>query len=131
MKKHWAVVCGLIALSAGVCLADDLYSFIEEIPAPGNGGWDYMSVDEAGRRLYVSHGSNVVVIDIDTDKVVGEIPDTPGVHGVAVASDLTRGVVTCGRTAKAAIVDLSNLQTLTSLDTGEGPEGMLYDPGAH
>jgi hypothetical protein len=131
MKKHWVVLCGLAALSAGVCLADELYSFVEEIPAPGNGGWDYMSVDEAGRRLYVSHGSNVVVIDIDADKVVGEIPDTPGVHGVAVASDLTRGVVTCGRSGKAAIVDLSNLQTLTGLDTGEGPDGMLYDPGTH
>lgn len=129
MKTHWLAFCGVAAVAAGVCRGADLYSFIKEIPAPGNGGWDYMSVDEAARRLYVSHGSNVVVVDIDQDKVAGEIADTPGVHGVAVASELSRGVVTCGREGKAAIVDLSNLKTLTKLDTGDGPDGMLYDPG--
>ena len=128
MKIPWLVFCGVAAVAAGVCRGADMYSFIKEIPVPGNGGWDYMSVEEAARRLYVSHGSNVVVIDIDQDKVAGEIPDTPGVHGVAVASELSRGVVTCGREGKAAIVDLSNLKTLTKLDTGEGPDGMLYDP---
>ncbi|HWD21100.1 MAG TPA: YncE family protein [Verrucomicrobiae bacterium] len=130
MKKFW-IICSVTALAAGLCRGEDIYHLVKEIPVGGNGGWDYLSVDEAARRLYVSHGSNVVVIDIDQDKVVGEISDTPGVHGVAVASDLKRGVVTCGREGKAAIVDLANLQTLTKVATGENPDGMLYEPGAH
>ncbi len=116
-------------MAAGVCRAGDLYSFVKEIPVGGDGGWDYCSVDAGARRLYVSHGSNVVVIDIDNDKVAGEIADTPGVHGVALAPDLMRGVVTCGREGKAAIVDLGTLQTITKLETGQNPDGMLYDSG--
>ncbi len=111
--------------------AEVSYSFVTEIPIAGNGGWDYCSVDPIARRLYVSHGTEVVVIDIDNNKVVGQIPDTPGVHGLAVAHDLMRGVVTCGRENKAAIVDLNTLQIITKLDTEKNPDGMLYDPGTH
>jgi YVTN family beta-propeller protein len=118
-------------LSAAAARAEVSYSFVTEIPVPGNGGWDYCSVDSAARRLYVSHGTEVVVIDIDNNKIVGQIPDTQGVHGLAVAHDLMRGVVSCGRENKAAIVDLNTLQIITKIDTEKNPDGMLYDPGTH
>ena len=109
--------------------ADGPYHFLKEIPVGGEGGWDYSSVDEAGRRLYVSHGAKVVVIDLDKEVVAGEIADTPGVHGLAPAPELGRGVTSNGRENKASIVDLKTLQTLSKVDTGENPDGMLFEPG--
>jgi DNA-binding beta-propeller fold protein YncE len=102
---------------------------LREISVGGDGGWDYLSVDSAGRRLYVSHGTKVVVFDIDKDAVVGEIADTPGVHGLAVASELKRGFTSNGRENKASIVDLQTLKTLSQVDTGQNPDGMLFEPG--
>ena len=81
MKKILLPV--LFCLTVGVCRADGPYHFIKEIPVGGDGGWDYCSVDSAGQRLYVSHGTKVVVIDLTKDQVVGEITNTPGVHGLA------------------------------------------------
>ena len=111
-------------LSAGVN-----YHLLQTIPVGGDGGWDYLSVDSAAQRLYVSHGSKVVVIDLAKDAVVGEITNTPGVHGLAPAPDLGRGIVTCGRENKAAIVDLKTLQTIAKVETGANPDAMLYEPG--
>ena len=119
----------LFSLAVAVCRADGPYHFIKEIPVGGDGGWDYCSVDSAGQRLYVSHGTEVVVIDLAKDQVCGEITNTPGVHGVAIASDLGLGITSNGREDKAGIVDLKTLQTLSKVDTAQGPDGMLYDPG--
>ncbi|HXT39463.1 MAG TPA: YncE family protein, partial [Candidatus Angelobacter sp.] len=94
------------------------YHFLKEIPVGGDGGWDYSSVDEAGRRLYVSHGTKVVVIDLDKEVVAGEIADTPGVHGLAPAPDLHKGFSSNGRENKASVIDLKTLQTLSKVDTG-------------
>ncbi len=105
------------------------YQFIKEIPVGGDGGWDYLSVDSAAQRLYVSHATKVVVIDLAKDAVVGEITNTPGVHGIAVAPELNRGLVTCGRENKGAIVDLKTLQILSKVDTGANPDGMIFEPG--
>src|SRR5208282_3482636 len=131
MKRHsWPVLFGILGLlTAAVCRADGPYHFIKEIHIGGNGGWDYLAVDPAAQRLYVSHGTEVVVIDLAKDQVCGEITNTPGVHGVAVASDLGLGVTSNGRENKAGVVDLKTLQTLSKVDTAQGPDGMLYDPG--
>ena len=124
------IVLGLVGLAAvAVSGAEGPYHFLKEIPAGGSGGWDYLSVDSTARRLYVSHGNEVVVIDLDKDAVVGTIADTPGVHGLAPAPDLARGFVSCGRENKAAIVDLKTLQILSKVDTGQNPDAMLYEPG--
>ena len=117
------------SLAVTVCRADGPYHFIKEIPVGGDGGWDYLSVDSAGQRLYVSHGTKVVVVDLAKDRVAGEITNTPGVHGIAVAPDLELGVTSNGRENKAGIVDLKTLQTLSKVDTGQNPDGMLYEPG--
>jgi DNA-binding beta-propeller fold protein YncE len=119
----------LVSALAPICRADGPYHFLKEIPVGGDGGWDYLSVDPVGRRLYVSHATKVVVVDIDKNEVVGEIADTPGIHGVALATDLKRGFTSNGRENKAGIVDLETLKTLSKVDTGQNPDGMLYEPG--
>jgi YVTN family beta-propeller protein len=130
MKNYSAAVLfsviSLFAASLGHAAGD--YHLLKEIPVGGDGGWDYASVDATAHRLYVSHGTKVVVIDLTTDKVVGEITNTPGVHGLAPAPDLGKGFVSCGREDKAAIVDLKTLQTTAKVPTGKNPDGMLYDP---
>ena len=108
--------------------ATDAYHLLKEIPVGGDGGWDYLSVDAGARRLYVSHGNEVVVINIDDNTVAGHISDTPGVHGLAVAPDLKRGFSTNGRENKASMIDLETLKTLSKIDTGQNPDGMLYEP---
>ncbi len=105
------------------------YKFLKEIPVGGDGGWDYLSIDSAGHRLYVSHATKVVVIDLDKDAVVGEIGDTPGVHGIAIAPELKRCFVSNGREAKVSMVDLETLKTLSKIDTGPNPDAIIYEPG--
>jgi DNA-binding beta-propeller fold protein YncE len=109
--------------------AAESYRFLKEIPVGGEGGWDYLSVDAANHRLYVAHATKVVVIDTQTDTIVGEIADTPGVHGVAVANRLERAFVSNGKENKVSIVDLSTLKTLSKVETEKNPDAILFVPG--
>jgi YVTN family beta-propeller protein len=109
--------------------AAEPYRFLKEIPVGGEGGWDYLSVDAVNHRLYVSHATKVVVIDTQTDSIVGEITDTPGVHGVAVANPLGRAFVSNGKENKVSIVDLSTLETLSKVETEKNPDAILFFPG--
>jgi DNA-binding beta-propeller fold protein YncE len=121
-----AIAC--IAFSGSILGQSSPYMFSKEIPIGGEGGGDYLSVDAGAHRLYVSHATKVVVIDTLAAKVVGEIPDTPGVHGFAIAADLGRGFSSNGRENKAGIVDLKTLKLLQKVDTGENPDAILYEP---
>lgn len=104
------------------------YRVAKEIPVGGEGGWDYLTVDSAARRLYVSHATKVVVLDADNGKVVGSISDLSGVHGIAVAHELGRGFISNGRSSKITIFDLKTLKTLGEVkSTGENPDAILYD----
>src|SRR3954466_11008320 len=124
------VVAGGVALGLGTLRAQEgLYRLAQDIPIGGEGGWDYLSVDAPAHRLYVTHSTKVVVIDTQTAKVVGEIPDTPGVHGFAIAADLGRGFSSNGRENKASIVDLKTLKLIQKVDTGENPDAIMYEPG--
>jgi len=129
--RHLMAVSAIVFLAAGSGLRaqDGPYTFAREIAIGGEGGWDYASVDPAAHRLYVSHATKVVVIDTQTNKVAGEIPDTPGVHGFAIAADLGRGFSSNGRENKASIVDLKTLKLIRKVDTGENPDAILYEPG--
>ena len=121
-------VLGFLALP--VCGADTTYKLLKEIPIGGEGGWDYLSVDQDARRLYVSHATKVEVIDIDKDIVVGQVTDTPGVHGIAIAPRLGLGFTSNGRENKASIFDVKTLKTTSKVETGENPDAILYDAGS-
>jgi DNA-binding beta-propeller fold protein YncE len=116
------------AWQAPVGAAEGPYRLLKEIPVGTDGGWDYASVDSAAKRLYVTHGTSVVVIDMEKNAVVGTIAPTPGVHGFAIAPDLGKGFASNGRENKAAVVDLKTLQILSSVDTGQNPDAILYEP---
>jgi YVTN family beta-propeller protein len=107
------------------------YELVTTIPLGGDGFWDYLSEDAAAHRLYVSHGTKVVVVDMQRDSVVGEIDSLPGVHGLAVAHDLGKGFASDGRESKVAVVDLSTLQVTSRVDVGENPDGIIYVPDRH
>jgi DNA-binding beta-propeller fold protein YncE len=94
------------------------------------GGWDALTVDGPARRLYLSRGTHVMVVDLDTDKVVGDIPNTPGVHGIAVAPELNRGFTSNGRDNTATIFDLKTLKVLGQVKTGTNPDIITYDPAS-
>jgi len=106
----------------------DGYSVTKKITIPGEGSWDYLTVDEAARRLYVSHGTQVEVIDVDSQSVVGSIPKTMGVHGIAVAHDLGRGFVSDGQTSTVTIFDLQTLKPIADVPTGKKPDAIIFDP---
>src|SRR5207253_10049125 len=93
------------------------YHVVGEIKIGGEGGWDYLTVDSAARRLYVSHATHVVVIDLDANTVVGDIPDTPGVHGIALAKDLDKGFISNGRGNNVTIFDLKTLKAMATVAT--------------
>ena len=119
----------IVALSLALpAFGASSYSVIKKIPIPGQGSWDYLSVDEAARRLYVSHGTQVEVIDIDSLAVVGNIPKTPGVHGIALAPELGRGFVSNGQTATVTIFDLKTLKPIADVATGQKPDAIIFDP---
>jgi hypothetical protein len=103
------------------------YHVTGEIRIGGEGGWDYLTADSAARRLYVSHATHVVVVDLDTEKVVGDIPDTPGVHGIAIAPELNRGFISNGRGNSVTIFDLKTLRATGTAATGENPDSIRYD----
>ena len=115
-------------LLCGIAFGADQYKFINEIPISGAGGWDYLSIDAKARRLYVTHMDKIVVVDLNNDAVVGEIGDTPGVHGFAIVPELGRGFSSNGRENKVSIVDLKTNRTITKVEAGEVPDAILYEP---
>ena len=104
------------------------YRVIQKVTLGGEGGWDYLSVDPNARRLYISRSTHVMVVDIDTDKVVGDIPSTNGVHGIAIAPELGRGFTSNGRANTVTIFDLKTLQALGTVPVGTGPDCIIYEP---
>jgi len=104
------------------------YKVETRYPVPGNGGFDYVTIDSAARRLYLSHGTQVDVVDADSGKLIGTIPDTPGVHGIAIASEFKHGFTSNGRENKVSMFDLNTLQLINKIDVGKGPDGIYYDP---
>jgi len=103
------------------------YKVVGHFPIGGTGGWDYIYIDSSARRLYVSHSTQVEVVDADTGKIVGTIPDTPGVHGAAIAAGFKHGFTSNGREAKVSMFDTSTLQLIKKIDVGKGPDGIYYD----
>lgn len=128
MKKFITYCC--LFLAANSYASDSGYHIIKRLKVGGEGGWDYLTVDEAARRLYISRSTHVMVIDIDSDKVVGDIPNTPGVHGIAIAPELNRGFTSNGKADTSTIFDLKTLKVLGEVKTGGNPDAIIYDPAS-
>ncbi len=129
MNSHLrrCLLLGLVA-TATVAHAAGSYRFLHAIPIGGEGGWDYLSVDPATHRLYVSHATKVVVIDTRTDQVTGEIANTPGIHGVAVDPKSGCVFTSNGRENRVGVVDGTTLKTLSKVATGANPDAILFEP---
>ena len=107
------------------------YKIVKKLPLEGGGRWDYVTADPTAHRVYVARATHVTVLDSESGAVVGDIPDTPGVHGVAVAPDLGIGFVSEGGAAKVAVFDLKTFKVETTIATGENPDSIVYHPATH
>jgi DNA-binding beta-propeller fold protein YncE len=104
------------------------YKIVDKISLPMDGGWDYLSVDEAGSRLFVSHSAIVQVVDLKTGKLAGTVNETPGVHGIAIAPDLNKAFISVGRSALVKVINLQTLEVIADVKvTGQNPDAIIYD----
>src|SRR5437588_7658302 len=118
----------IAALFGGLLIQSSTgYKVVGHYPIGGVGGFDYISIDSSARRLYVSHGTQVEVLDADNGKIIGTIADTPGVHGAAIAAAFKRGFTSNGREHKVSMFDTTTLQLIKKIDVGRGPDGIYYD----
>jgi DNA-binding beta-propeller fold protein YncE len=126
LRRFWAPAVALFAAAAALAAAPG-YHIVNTYKLGGEGGWDYLTVDASARRLYISRATHVIVIDTDSGKSVGDIADTPGVHGIALAPELGRGFVSNGREGTVSIFDIKTLATSSKVKAGETPDAILYD----
>jgi len=129
---------GLCLLFQGVVLSETKvpsggasgYHVSKKTVLGGEGGWDYLTVDSKARRVYISRGTRVMVIDADTAAVVGDIPNTNGVHGIAVVADMDKGFTSNGRDNAVTVFDLKTLKVLATVPVGKNPDAIIYDPSS-
>jgi YVTN family beta-propeller protein len=126
-KGAWGYLVLLFAAIAVAAVAAD-YKVVKTWKLGGDGGWDYITADSDGHRLFISRGTRVMVIDTTSGKQIGEIPDTTGVHGIALAYDLGRGFTSNGREDTVTVFDLKTLAVEKKIKVGSGPDAILYDP---
>jgi DNA-binding beta-propeller fold protein YncE len=118
----------LVLAAAALAAAAPGYKVVNTYKVGGEDGWDYLTADSSARRLYISRATHVIVLDLDSGKSVGDIADTPGVHGIAIAPELGRGFTSNGRENTVSIFDLKTLATSSKVKVGENPDAILYDP---
>ena len=128
-SKWWISILSLSLAAVAVAAAGPGYHVIKTYKLGGEGGWDYLTVDASARHFYISRGTHVIVLDADSGKNVGDIPDTPGVHGIALAPELGKGFVSNGREGTVTVFDIKTLVPIGSkIKVGENPDAILYEP---
>lgn len=128
-KAFFTISCAALIISSSSLIAQSNYKIGNKIHVEGEGGWDYLNVDEVNGRIFVSHATVAQAIDIKTGKLVGTIPDTKGIHGIAIANDLNKGFTSNGRDSSVTIFNLNTLEVITKIYvTGRNPDAILYDP---
>jgi DNA-binding beta-propeller fold protein YncE len=134
LRPAWSWSLGvLLPALAGMCApsyaAPPQYRLTQQVPLPGDEGWDYLAFEPGGQRLFIAHGTRVLVVDTDKLVVVGEIANTPGAHGIALAPELNRGFISAGKAGVIVVFDLKTLARLKEIKTtGDNPDAILYDP---
>jgi YVTN family beta-propeller protein len=126
----WSLVA-CVALALPALAAGTNYQLTQKYVIGGDGGWDYLTYDAAGKRLFIPRGTHVMVVDPAKGTVIGDIPDTPGVHGVALAPDLNKGFTSNGRDNSVTVFDLTTLKPIATIKiTGRNPDAITYDPAS-
>ena len=134
MKKQIGILLSLFLLSNSLSFAQKKsdYKIVNKFHVDGDAGWDLLAKEEGTDRLFISHGTMVQVLDVKTGKVVGTIPDTKGVHGIAVAPDLNKGFTSNGKDTSVTVFDLKTLAIITKVkSTGINPDVIMYDEFTH
>src|SRR6266567_3095982 len=124
--QRWTIVSVLTSFCIAA-LANAPYKFLNESPTGGEGGWDMLTIYSNAQRLYLSHATKVVGVDLNKNAVAGEIADTPGVHGFVAVPELKRGFSSNGKENKSSVVNLTTLKTISKIDTGQNPDAIVYD----
>lgn len=128
-KAFFSISFVALIISSSQLIAQSNYKIVNKIHVVGEGGWDYLNVDEINGRIFVSHATVAQVIDINTGKLAGTIPDTKGIHGIAIANDLNKGFTSNGRDSSVTVFNLKTLEVITKTKiTGQNPDAILYDP---
>lgn len=129
MKIGLSLLIALLAATAALPGQESTYHVVARVALAGEGGWDYLTVDTTAHRLYVSRGTHVAVVDLDRDSVVGDIPNTLGVHGIVILRDLNRGYTSNGRDSTVTVFDLGTLAPAATIKvTGRNPDAIAYEP---
>ncbi len=132
MKKYLLIISCLVLITGGAILKAQTgpsgFKIANRFHIPGDGGWDYLSVDESTGRIFVSHGMEVNVINGKDGKLLGTIPDTKGVHGIAIAADQNKAFISNGRDSSVTIINLKSLAFIAKVPvTGQNPDAILFD----
>jgi DNA-binding beta-propeller fold protein YncE len=133
MRKQTIILLAVVFVCVSVvwAFAPAQYQVKQKYVLGGEGGWDYLTFDPAGKRLFISRGTHVMVVDPYKGTVLGDIPDTPGVHGIALAQDLGKGFTSNGRDNTITVFDLKTLKETARIKIeGENPDAILYDPSS-
>lgn len=130
MKKSFLSLAGLLLLLLAVNrLSAQTYKLDKKIPLPGDGGYDYLFIDEVNNHLFVSHGTSVNVVDLGTEKPIASIDGMKGVHGIAVVNDVNKGFITDGKADAVVVFDLTTFKIITTVAlSSKDPDGIIYDP---
>jgi DNA-binding beta-propeller fold protein YncE len=132
--KAFVCTIALLLTSAEASFAasstESSHRIVKKIVVGGQGGWDYLTVDPEARRLYVSHTTQVDVIDLDTAKLIGTIPETPGVHGIALVPGSDRGYISAGKASSVIIFDKKTLKRIEEVKVGNKPDAIIFDPAS-
>ena len=128
MKKQLLLLFVCAALLVANAPAATNYQLLKKVPVAGAGGWDYVIVDADARRVYVSHATQVDILDADSLALVATIPNTPGVHGIAIVPEFNRGYISCGKSDSVIAFDLKTLKPLGETKVGKKPDAIIYEP---
>jgi YVTN family beta-propeller protein len=128
MKKQLLLLFVCAALLVANAHAATNYQLLKKVPVAGAGGWDYVIVDADARRVYVSHATQVDILDADSLALVATIPNTPGVHGIAIVPEFNRGYISCGKSDSVIAFDLKTLKPLGETKVGKKPDAIIYEP---
>ena len=126
MRNHFLVPALLLLCSFAADAQQ--YKISTRIPFPGEGGWDYLLAESSNRQLYVSHGTQVEVVDLDSEKPVAKITGMKRIHGIAIANEFHRGYISDGGDDVVVVFDLKSNAVLQKVPAGKNPDGILYDP---